>query len=382
MQTDIIPLERDAAGLTRGAPELCVVIPVLNERDNIAPLVGRLRATLHGIAWEAVFVDDGSGDGTREAIRAIGFADDRVRLVFRPARRGLASAFIEGAQSSLAPYVAAMDGDLQHDESLLPAMLETLRTEPVDVVVGSRYVAGGSLGEWSERRATMSGLATRLSRSVLRTEITDPMSGFFMVPRTVFDRAVPRLSGIGFKILLDLLASLPTRPVVRELPYRFRERVAGASKLDIDVLFDFALLLLDKLLGRVVPVRFILFAGVGAFGLLVHLAVLRLALTVGDLPFQTAQATATAAAIVVNFFANNNITFRDQRLKGGRQWRGLMVFAAACAVGAAANLNVAALLADAGHRSWYVAGVVGAVMSLVWNYAVGSTLTWGRRANA
>lgn len=354
-----------------------MVVPVLNERDNVAPLVERLRTVLQGIDWEVVFVDDNSRDGTRDAVAAIGRADDRVRLLYRTGRRGLASAFIEGARCSLAPFVAAMDGDLQHDETLLPEMLAVLRGGAADVVVGSRYIAGGDLGDWDKTRAGMSDMATRLSRLVLRARVTDPMSGFFMLPRTVFERAAPRLSVLGFKILLDLLASLPGIPVVRELPYTFRSRVAGESKLDAGVLFDFGLLLLDKLLRGVVPVRFVMFAGIGAVGLIAHLIVLRLGL-LGGLGFPMAQAVATGCAIVGNFALNNAITFRDRKLRGRRALTGLIVFAAVCSLGAVANLNVASLMVSAGHDSWWMAGVVGAVMSLVWNYAVGSTLTWRR----
>ncbi len=356
-------------------PDLCVIVPVLNERDNVALLVDRLRATLQDIAWEVVFVDDDSTDGTRDAVAAIGRADPRVRLLHRIGRRGLASAFIEGAQASLAGYIAAMDGDLQHDETLLARMLAVLRSEPVDIVVGSRYVAGGDLGEWSRQRAGMSSLATRLSRVVLHADIADPMSGFFMLPRAVFDRAARRLSAIGFKILLDIVASLPEPPVVRELPYSFRARVAGSSKLDAGVLLDFALLLADKLVGHLLPVRFILFALVGAVGLLAHLAVLDAALRLG-LAFAPAQALATACAIVGNFLFNNSLTFRDRRLRGARLLRGLVIFSVACSVGAVANLGIAALLLSAEHQMWWVAGLAGAAMSLVWNYAVGSTLTW------
>jgi len=362
---------------TKAAPELCVVIPILNERDNVGPMVDKLRETLAGIDWEVVFVDDGSGDGSRDVVAAIGHDDSRVRLLHRDGRKGLASAFIEGVRCSLAPYVAAIDGDLQHDERLLPQMLAVLRADEADLVVGSRHVAGGSLGEWDKTRAGMSDVATKLSRTVLRTDITDPMSGFFMLPRSVFERAAPRLSAIGFKILLDLVASLPEPPRVRELPYVFRTRVAGESKMDAGVLFDFGLLLLDKMVGQVVPVRFVMFAIIGALGLIGHLIVLRLGIASG-LDFSLAQSVATAFAIVGNFVLNNEITFRDRRLKRRRMVRGLIVFAAVCSVGAVANLNVAYLMVSAGHQAWWAAGFVGAAMSLVWNYAVGSTLTWRR----
>ena len=367
--------------VTSGAPELCIVIPVLNERDNIPVLVDRLRVALDGVRWEAQFVDDDSTDGTRDAIAAIGRDDNRVRLLHRVGRLGLASAFVEGAQASLAPYIAAMDGDLQHDETLLPRMLDILRADEADVVIGSRYVPGGDLGEWDRTRAGMSDLATRLGGRVLRVEVADPMSGLFMLPRSVFDRGLRQLSAIGFKILLDLLASVPASgpPLrVRELPYAFRPRVAGESKLDAGVMLDFLLLLADKSVGRVLPVRFMLFAGVGAVGLFAHILVLRTGLKAG-LGFTAAQVIATACAIAGNFWLNNVFTFRDRRLRGRRMLRGLLVFTAVCAVGAAPNLGIAGFLMDREHQRWWIAGLAGAGMSLVWNYAVGSTLTWRRR---
>ncbi len=371
------PIEGAAVDFAQPAPELCVVVPILNERDNVVPMVEALRTALEGIDWEVVFVDDGSTDGSRDAVAAIGRSDSRVRLLHREGRVGLASAFIEGVRCSLAPYVAAIDGDMQHDERLLPQMLAVLRAGEADVVVGSRHVEGGGLGQWDRTRAGMSDLATKLSRTVLRTSISDPMSGFFMVSRATFERAAPRLSAIGFKILLDLLASLPEPPRVRELPYVFRTRVAGQSKMDAGVLYDFGLLLIDKMVGQVVPIRFVMFAIIGALGLVGHLIVLSLCLKLGT-SFSVAQSVATSCAIVGNFVLNNEITFRDRRLKRGRMLRGLVIFAAVCSVGAFANLNVASLMVSAGHQAWWSAGVVGAAMSLVWNYAVGSTLTWRR----
>jgi dolichol-phosphate mannosyltransferase len=361
-----------------GGPELCVVVPVLNEEGNVAALVDKLRATLDGIAWEVMFVDDGSRDGTREAITAIGTVDSRVRLLYRVGRRGLASAFIEGAQATLAPYVAAMDGDLQHDEALLPKMLAVLRAGEADVVIGSRYVPGGDLGDWDKTRAGMSGFATKLGQVVLRTPVADPMSGFFMLPRSVFLKALPNLSAIGFKILLDVLASLPVKPRVVELPFKFRTRLAGESKLDAGVLLDFVLLLADKMVGNLVPVRFLLFAAIGALGLVFHVIVLRTGLQAG-LSFAMAQAVATLFAIAGNFWLNNRFTFRDRRLRGPRLLPGFIVFTVICGVGAWANLSISAFVMGAGHQTWWAAGLAGAAMSLVWNYAVGSTLTWQRR---
>jgi dolichol-phosphate mannosyltransferase len=358
-------------------PELCIVVPVLNEHDNVAPLVAAVRQTMGDIAWEIVFVDDNSRDGTREAIRAQAAEEPRVKMIHRVGRRGLASAFIEGAMASFAPNIAAMDGDMQHDETRLPLMLQALR-DGADLAIGSRYVEGGGIGEWDKTRAGMSDLATRLAQKVLKTHVADPMSGFFMLKREVFDRALPHLSAIGFKILLDIVASLPTPPKIVEIPFHFRTRIAGESKLDLGVMRDYALLLVDKLVGHIVPVRFVLFAGVGTVGIVLHMFVLLIALKAVGWQFGVSQGAATAVAILGNFVLNNLITFGDKRLKGLRMWRGLALFAVISAVGAIGNLSVAAFMFGPQMSHWYVAGFVGAAMSLVWNYAVSAAFVWRR----
>jgi dolichol-phosphate mannosyltransferase len=358
-------------------PLLSVVVPTLNERDNIVPLIESLDAALQGIAWEVIFVDDDSRDGTPDHVRAIARQDSRVRCLQRIGRRGLSTACVEGALASAAPYVAVMDADLQHDERLLPAMLRRLRTGDCDVVVGSRYVAGGSLGGWQRSRARISAAATRLSRMICRTEIADPMSGFFMLPREVLEGAVRNLSGQGFKILLDLLASAPRPLRVAELPFTFRERRHGASKLDTMVAWEFFMLLADKLVGHIVPVRFVLFGLIGMLGLLVHMAVLWLTLA-GGARFAVGQGVATFVAITFNFLANNLFTYRDLRLRGARLLRGLVSFWIICGIGAVANVGIAATLFRA-DRTWWLAGIAGAVLGAVWNYAVSSVFTWRRR---
>jgi dolichol-phosphate mannosyltransferase len=350
----------------------------LNERENIAPLIELLDGVLQGTRWEVIFVDDDSRDGTADQVRAMARTDPRIRCLQRIGRRGLSTACIEGILASSAPYVAIMDADLQHDEALLPRMLQTLRDGPYDLVVGSRYVAGGGVGAWDKRRADISSLATRLSRMICKTEIADPMSGFFMLRREFFEDAVRRLSGQGFKILLDLLASV-RRPVrVKELPYEFRRRRFGESKLDTLVAWEYFMLLADKLVGHIVPVRFALFATIGAVGLGVHLMVLWASLTFLALAFAAAQALAAFVAMTSNFFLNNLFTYRDQRLKGWRLFRGLVSFYLICSVGAVANVGIAAYV-FAADQVWWVAGIAGVVIGSVWNYAVSSVFTWKPR---
>ena len=360
--------------------ELAVIVPCFNERDNIAPLIARLDAALAGIAWEAVFVDDDSPDGTVAEVRRIAAGDTRIRCLRRIGRRGLASAVIEGALSTSADTIAVIDGDLQHDEAKLPAMLAMLETGRADVVVASRFADGGDIaGLAGARRLALSSLGIKLATIMLGTRLSDPMSGFFVLPRSLFEAVAPRLTGQGFKILLDILLSAPTRLRVAEIGAQFGPRLSGVSKLSPLVLMQFAALLLDHGLGGVVPLRFFSFALVGAFGLVVHLAVLTLAGAAGA-SFVAAQTGATLVAMIANFQLNNLITYRDQRLRGGRLWRGLLLFLLVCGVGAAANIGIADALYAGGEAGRTPAGALGAVIGVVWNYAMSATLVWGRQA--
>jgi dolichol-phosphate mannosyltransferase len=297
--------------------------------------------------------------------------------VRRLGRRGLASAVVEGIQSNFAPFIAVMDADLQHDERLLAPMLDALRKDEADVVVGSRYLAEGGLGDWGKGRRTISSVATQLSRLVLRGhDLTDPMSGFFMLKRSVFDDAVRRLSQEGYKILLDILASSPPSVRIKEVPYVFGLRRHGESKLDSLVVLDYLTLLLDKLIGRWVPVRFLLFAAVGSIGVVLHMAVLAATLRLGS-SFFYAQTTATVAAIAGNFFLNNALTYRDKRLKGLRPvLLGLASFYAVCSVGAVANVGIANFLFVEQRYAWWASGIAGILVGAVWNYATSALFTW------
>src|SRR3954464_12763739 len=160
----------------KGLPQLSVVVPTFNERDNVTVLYRRLDATLAGIAWEVVFVDDNSPDGTWDVVRGLARQDSRVRCIRRIGRRGLSGACIEGILASSAPYAAVIDADLQHDESQLPKMLQLLETGHADLLIGSRYIEGGSAESFDRQRAGFSMLATQVAKRVLRIDVADPMS--------------------------------------------------------------------------------------------------------------------------------------------------------------------------------------------------------------
>lgn len=358
------------------AIELTVVVPTFNEGKNVPLVVERLDTVLRGTAWEVIFVDDNSPDGTSAVAREIASRDRRVRVIRRIGRRGLSTACVEGILSSSAPYFAVMDGDLQHDDTVLPEMLRRLKVEHLDIVVGSRYLQGERTEGLDEVRKLISRAGGRAARLILHAELTDPMSGFFVMSRAAFDEAVHGLSQQGFKILLDLFASAPRPLRFAEVPCRFHARQHGESKLDTMAAWEFGVLVLDKLIGRILPVRFVIFALVGATGVAVHVTTLWLVRAAG-FDFAASQTTAVIAAMTWNFILNNVITYRDQRLRGTALITGLASFYLIGAVGASANIGVAQVLFQEG-RSWWFAGLAGALIGVVWNFTMSSFFTWRR----
>jgi dolichol-phosphate mannosyltransferase len=359
-------------------PQLSVVIPTFNERDNVITLFRRLEKTLAGIPFEAVFVDDNSPDGTWQVLRALSREDGRVRCIRRIGRRGLSGACIEGILASSAPCAAVIDADLQHDETQLPKMLALLQGGEFDLVIGSRYIEGGSADSFDRQRAGASALATGVAKRVLKVEVADPMSGFFMIRRDRFEELAPQLSTQGFKILLDVVATAHGALRVKEIPYTFGSRLHGESKLDSMVALDFLGLVLAKLTHDVVSLRFLLFAMVGSLGLVVHLVALYGALNVFNVPFAGAQACGALCAMTSNFILNNFLTYRDQRLKGFAILRGLLLFYLVCSVGLLANVGVAFSVYDQ-QPIWWLAGAAGALMGVVWNYAMSGLFVWRKR---
>ena len=371
-------LKQDPARPAPSAPpaalQLGVVIPTFKEAPNVQPLLAKLETALQGVVWQAIFVDDDSPDGTAATVKAIAAVDPRVICLHRIGRRGLAGAVIEGAMASAAPFVAVIDGDMQHDETLLPQMLEALQQGRADIVVGSRYLAqaGSDASALGATREAGSRLANWLGQKVLRAKVTDPMSGFFMIRRELVEAVAPALATSGFKVLFDILASQKTPPRYLEIPYEFRARVAGDSKLDEGVVVQYLGLLLAKLSRDVISPRFIMFALVGASGVAVHLVILRALLHYG---FSAAQLTAALGAMTSNYLINNAVTYRDRRRRGLDLIVGYFKFVLLCSVPLAANVAVATMVFERGP-SWWVAGVAGAVVAAVWNYITTSRAVW------
>jgi dolichol-phosphate mannosyltransferase len=360
----------------RNSPSVTLVVPTYRERENIPLVVSRLDELLSGWDWEVVFVDDDSDDGSAEVLLRLARCHPHVRFLRRVGRRGLASACLEGMASSSSDLFAVMDADLQHDESILPTMLAAFREDPgLELAVGTRYTAGGGVGNWSKWRQAVSRLATYIEKSLLRTALSDPMSGFFVIRRELYEGTVRRMTGKGFKILLDIVLSSGHELRTREFPYEFRARQHGESKLDLIVGFEYLYLLADKTLGRILPVRFVLYVLAGLTGLVLHLLLLGVLYRGAGVDFVVAQTLATIAAMGSNFLVNNSVTFRSSSLRGAALALGLVAYMAICGLGAVVNVQSAGYLF---HHSipWWFAGAAGALIGAVWNYAVSTQIVW------
>lgn len=369
---------KPAGEIQTAVPELCVVVPTFNERDNIVPLVEGLRSCLRGIAWEVVFVDDDSKDRTLSVVRGLSLDDNRIRAIRRVNRRGLSGACLEGMLSTSASVVAVMDADLQHDETCLPGMLDQIRKGSVDMVVATRFENRGDRVDGLTRaRQAGSLLAIGLAQKVLGIRISDPMSGFFMVRRDVVEQAAPRLSSQGFKILMDIIASSPGKLAIAEMPFVFRPRMHGQSKLDSSVVIEYLGLVAAKATGDILSPRMLSFCMVGTLGVFVHLAVLRLMFSSG-VSFPVSQTLAMLAAIASNYTFNNAITYKDRRRRGWRFLTGMMLFAALCSVGVVAGVGVSTLFYTEQPR-WWLDGLAGAAIGVAWNYVTSSSVIWRAR---
>lgn len=353
-----------------------VVVPTFRERENIPLVVERLDVLLKDFDWEVVFVDDDSDDGSAGVLLELSRKHPRVRAIRRIGRRGLASACLEGMASSAADIFAVMDADLQHDETVLPKMIAAFGEDSrLDLAVGTRYAGEGGVGNWSKSRQFVSRFATLIEKSVLRTPLSDPMSGFFVLRRGLFEETVHHMTGKGFKILLDIVLSTGRELRTKEFPYEFRARQHGESKLDVVVGLEYLYLLVDKTLGRIVPVSFVLYVLAGLSGLLLHLLILGCLYRGAGIHFVNAQLTATLVAMVSNFLVNNAVTFRSRRLKGVQLAAGLTAYMAICALGAVVNVQSAEYLYE-NAIPWWFAGATGALLGAVWNYAVSTQIVW------
>ena len=355
--------------------DYAVIVPTLNEKENVILTVERLESVLSGMNWEVIFVDDDSTDGTWQQLLKLAAQKPHVRMIRRVNRRGLSSACVEGMLATSAQYIAVMDADLQHDAAILPQMFAALVNNEATVTVGSRYCGDGGVGEWDKTRAKMSQLATVLASKILLTPCSDPMSGFFALKRGLIDEIASDISLSGFKILFDILTTKGIPLKVKEIPYTFCTRIHGTTKLSVSTLIDFAWLLLKKISFRLPITNFLMFCLVGLTGVAMHFCVLYAMHKLFQYPFFLSQCIATFFAMTSNYIINNRLTFFSNQLRGKAFIKGYLLFCLACMFGAIVNIAISEMLFGL-SLSWFSAAGAGIVAGSVVNYIFSKTIVW------
>ncbi len=357
---------------------LSLVLPTYNEAENIPLLLPKLEDALCFVPHEIIIVDDDSPDETWKVAQELAQKRNNVHVIRRIGRRGLSSAVLEGFLISKGDVLAVMDADGQHDMNVIEKLYRAIGKTKAHIAIGSRYVEGGSIGEWDERRYMMSRIATRMAISLCQVKVQDPMSGFFALDRETFEEVLPRLNPKGFKILLDILVHVPGVTSVVEIPFTFGIRTHGESKLSRRVQLEFLEYLYDVTFGKYIPLAFIKYCIVGSLGVAVHISMYTFLSSFvthqGSLNaygFSLAVIGAIETAIIFNFLLNNVWTFAHTRLRGIAAFLGFLKFNGACLFGAFANYAVSTFLFSIG---WSV--FVGALTGVFWNYTMNRLITW------
>ena len=359
---------------------LSIITPTYNEAQNVEPFILAVKKAMKKCKdYEIIFVDDNSQDKTYEIVKNLSKKYHNVRCIRRIARRGLSSAVIEGCLSSSSELLVIMDADLQHDESKILEMIKIQKNHNLDIVVASRFLEKKYTSALSIKRNIVSKAANWLANKISRVKLSDPMSGFFLVKRKIIEDKAPKLTGLGFKILLDIFSSVGSQVKYKEISFDFKSRKFGESKLDAMVVWEYLLLLWETRFGKIIPARFLSFCAIGGTGVLAHLMVLFILKNYG-ISFVLSQSIATFSAMTSNFFLNNILTYRDRQKKGLQAFKALIIFYITCGLGAVANVGIANYLYLGKFNevsiTWYISGIVGALVGAIWNFLMSSMLTW------
>ena len=358
-------------------PSLSIVIPTYNEKDNISKILEKLKDALKGINHEIIFVDDNSPDETSREIKFFMRKSSNIRLVHRIGRRGLSGAVIEGFFAANSDLVAVMDCDLQHDETKLSDMMDLFsKSTSLDIVIATRFTDEGEISDiaFSKIRKLGSKITTFLVKKLLNIKSSDPLSGFFMAKKETFLRSTDKLQTQGFKILADFLATEGKNIEIKELGYKFKNRITGESKMSFQTALELMGLILSQIFQGRVSIRFILFCMVGLSGIFVQLLITGASMFFIN-QFPTSQTLGIIAAMTSNYFLNNSITFKERKLQSFELIRGLFSFYLICSLGAFTNFAIASYIFDF-SSNWLISSFIGAVFGAIWNFTLTSIFTW------
>ena len=354
--------------------QITIIVPTYNERENIAPLVKRIHASLKSFDYEILFVDDDSPDGTAAAVESM-ISDYSLRLIVRTQEKGLASAVIRGIGEARGEIVGAINADLQHPPEVLKRMVESLE-RGADLAVASRYVKGGGCKDWALFRRIVSRATTALTHLLVPPSrvVKDPLSGCYMFRKSV-TTDIP-LKAAGFKILLEILMKGRYRDPV-EIPYIFVPRREGHSKLGLLQSLQFLAQIVKFALSARGYARFLKFCAVGALGTLINTGILWLLTERFGLYYLLSSVFSIETAIISNFLLNDRFTFADRRRTAPSPfWIRMLKYNLISLSGLVINIGVLWLLTSAAGVYYLLSNLAGIAAATLWRFTINSRWTW------
>jgi dolichol-phosphate mannosyltransferase len=363
--------------------DLSLVLPTYNEGKNIVPMLEQLIPVLDGVAhlqYEIIVVDDDSPDRTWEKALSLAEKFPQVRVVRRQGERGLSTAVIRGWQAARGRFLGVMDADLQHPPEVAANVAREMM-RGADLAIASRHVEGGGVSDWSLVRRVISRGAQMIGYMLLHEvigRITDPMSGFFMIRRTALQGR--KLSPLGYKILIEVLGRGQVG-WISEVPYTFRERSEGSSKLTNQIYLQYFQHLLRLRLFLVHESKFVRFCVVGCSGVIIDMSLLFVFSDPKMLGWGLTRSKllAAEAALLNNFIWNDLWTFgsvsKHQSTMGHRVKR-FLKFNAICSLGIFLNVVILNIEFNWFHMNRYIANLVAIGLVTLWNYKSNKEFSW------
>lgn len=351
---------------------LSIIIPTLNERNNIDENIKIFSKLLNTIKYEIIFVDDASEDATFEYCQKLGLTLPNIRSILRDDRKGLSSALVEGILSARYPIVCVVDADLQYDLRNVMDAYNLIAKEDYDIVIMSRtMLKDRSKTDLSNNRFIMTSLSSKISR-LITPGIKDPNSGFFLLKKELILNEINNLSKIGFKLLLDILITYKKKKLkIFEIETDFNERKFGESKLNLGIFIDLIEMFIDKYTNKIISGSYFLFLLCGSISFFIQTYFIILK----NYPhFTTVNIIliSSLVAMVLNFYLNNEITFREKKLKGKHLYMGAFKFMFICLIGFFININIQK---NFSFFNFYTFSISTLIASF-WNYSVSKNFVW------
>ena len=361
---------------------ISIIIPTFNEAKNIRSLINNLANLLNNLDYEIIVVDDDSPDGTANEVNKLMEQNKNIYLISRVGRYGLSSAIKEGLIFGKGEYLIVLDGDGQHDANCILDLIKKIKETNSDMVIASRFLDSSEIKGLSEKRSfgsKLANIAARISLSSNYSNLTDYLSGCFCLKRKNTELFIRKIEINGFKFLYEILALSKGRLSIVEVPLLFKERNHGKSKLDLAIVWDFFISILHNISYRILPRRAISFGLVGISGVFVQLLITLLLINIFLIEFKSALPFSVVCAATSNFLINNQLTFRNNRLRNLALLKGLLKFLLVASLPVIANVGIATAFYQYISSDTLIAQIAGIAIVYAWNYLASSLFVWNNQ---